>query len=106
MGVLDWELSTLGHPIADFNYHCISWRNIPDLADEKFCKENGILHSLVFLRVAPFACFETFFMSEKRTRLRGSPPFPHVNLDVVPGEICKIHLGSRDRPFQKCPCFP
>ena len=28
MGVLDWELSTLGHPIADFNYHCISWRNI------------------------------------------------------------------------------
>ena len=42
MGVLDWELSTLGHPIADFNYHCISWRNIPDLADEKFCKENGI----------------------------------------------------------------
>ena len=39
MGVLDWELSTLGHPIADFNYHCISWRNIPDLADEKFCKK-------------------------------------------------------------------
>ena len=42
MGVLDWELSTLGHPIADFNYHCISWRNIPDLANEKFCNENGI----------------------------------------------------------------
>ena len=42
MGVLDWELSTLGHPIADFNYHCISWRNIPQLADQKFCNENGI----------------------------------------------------------------
>ena len=42
MGVLDWELSTLGHPVADFNYHCISWRNIPQLADEKFCKEYGI----------------------------------------------------------------
>ena len=42
MGVLDWELSTLGHPIADFNYHCISWRNIPELQDEKFCKESGI----------------------------------------------------------------
>ena len=42
MGVLDWELSTLGHPIADFNYHCISWRNIPQLADQKFCSENGI----------------------------------------------------------------
>ena len=42
MGVLDWELSTLGHPVADFNYHCISWRNIPQLADHKFCSENGI----------------------------------------------------------------
>ena len=42
MGVLDWELSTLGHPIADFNYHCMSWRNIPQLADEKFCQKNGI----------------------------------------------------------------
>tara|TARA_B100000287_G_scaffold435489_1_gene504063 strand:+ start:9423 stop:10496 length:1074 start_codon:yes stop_codon:yes gene_type:complete len=42
MGVLDWELSTLGHPIADFNYHCISWRNIPQLSDQKFCQDNGI----------------------------------------------------------------
>ena len=42
MGVLDWELSTLGHPIADFNYHCISWKNIPQLADQKFCNKNGI----------------------------------------------------------------
>ena len=23
--VLDWELSTLGHPLADFNYHCLTW---------------------------------------------------------------------------------
>ena len=26
IGVLDWELSTLGHPLADFSYHCMSWR--------------------------------------------------------------------------------
>jgi acyl-CoA dehydrogenase len=25
LGVLDWELSTLGHPLADFAYHCMSW---------------------------------------------------------------------------------
>ncbi|BEP65423.1 phosphotransferase (plasmid) [Variovorax sp. V213] len=25
LAVLDWELSTLGHPLADFSYHCISW---------------------------------------------------------------------------------
>ena len=23
--VLDWELSTLGHPLADFAYHCLVW---------------------------------------------------------------------------------
>ena len=25
IAVLDWELSTLGHPFADFSYHCMSW---------------------------------------------------------------------------------
>lgn len=25
IGVLDWELATLGHPLADFSYHCMSW---------------------------------------------------------------------------------
>ena len=26
LAVLDWELSTLGHPMADFSYHMMSWR--------------------------------------------------------------------------------
>jgi acyl-CoA dehydrogenase len=26
LAVLDWELSTLGHPLADFAYHCMAWR--------------------------------------------------------------------------------
>jgi aminoglycoside phosphotransferase (APT) family kinase protein len=26
LAVLDWELSTLGHPLADFSYHCMQWR--------------------------------------------------------------------------------
>ncbi|MDN3988100.1 phosphotransferase [Zwartia vadi] len=25
IGLLDWELATLGHPMADFAYHCMSW---------------------------------------------------------------------------------
>ena len=28
--VLDWELSTLGHPLADFAYHCLIWYRSPD----------------------------------------------------------------------------
>jgi aminoglycoside phosphotransferase (APT) family kinase protein len=27
--VLDWELSTIGHPLADFSYHCMSWHIPP-----------------------------------------------------------------------------
>ncbi|HET9045387.1 MAG TPA: phosphotransferase [Casimicrobiaceae bacterium] len=26
LAVLDWELSTLGHPMADFSYHMMAWR--------------------------------------------------------------------------------
>lgn len=26
IAVLDWELSTLGHPLADFAYHALTWR--------------------------------------------------------------------------------
>jgi aminoglycoside phosphotransferase (APT) family kinase protein len=29
LAVLDWELSTLGHPLADFGYHCMVWRIPP-----------------------------------------------------------------------------
>jgi aminoglycoside phosphotransferase (APT) family kinase protein len=29
VAVLDWELSTLGHPAADFSYHCLSWHIPP-----------------------------------------------------------------------------
>ena len=30
VAVLDWELSTLGHPLVDFAYHCMTWRVTPD----------------------------------------------------------------------------
>lgn len=31
VAVLDWELSTLGHPLADLSYFCMSWCVPPDL---------------------------------------------------------------------------
>ena len=31
LAVLDWELSTLGHPLADFSYHCMAWHIPPGL---------------------------------------------------------------------------
>lgn len=30
IAVLDWELSTIGHPLADFTYHLMIW-NMPDI---------------------------------------------------------------------------
>jgi len=42
IGILDWELSTLGHPIADFSYHCLSWRTQETFWDESKLKELGI----------------------------------------------------------------
>ncbi|MGY0195739.1 phosphotransferase family protein [Leptothrix sp. BB-4] len=30
LAVLDWELSTLGHPLVDFAYHLMTWRVTPD----------------------------------------------------------------------------
>jgi aminoglycoside phosphotransferase (APT) family kinase protein len=29
--VLDWELSTIGDPLADFAYHAMTWRVTPEL---------------------------------------------------------------------------
>ena len=31
IGVLDWELSTIGDPLADFAYHAMAWRVSPEL---------------------------------------------------------------------------
>ncbi len=31
IAVLDWELSTLGDPLADFSYHAMAWRLRPEL---------------------------------------------------------------------------
>lgn len=31
LAVLDWELSTLGHPLADFSYHLMMYRMLPSM---------------------------------------------------------------------------
>ena len=31
IGVLDWELSTIGDPLADFAFHVMTWRVTPEL---------------------------------------------------------------------------
>ena len=38
LAVLDWELSTLGHPMADLSYHMMAWR----LAADEFRGLRGV----------------------------------------------------------------
>jgi aminoglycoside phosphotransferase (APT) family kinase protein len=40
--ILDWELSTLGDPVADFSYHCLQYFMNPILTDENKCEELNI----------------------------------------------------------------
>ena len=93
IGVLDWELSTLGHPLADFAYHCMIWR-IPaqlwrgigglDLAalgipDEtayiaRYMQATGrdVTHLLEF-----FMATTCFAWPRSSTALRNVPPMAH-----------------------------
>jgi aminoglycoside phosphotransferase (APT) family kinase protein len=60
IGILDWELSTLGHPLVDFAYHCLPYRlpghvfngmrgrdveslGLPSEADyvQRYCRKTG-----------------------------------------------------------------
>lgn len=43
LAMLDWELSTIGHPLADFSYHCMSWHLKPG----QFRGVGGLDHKLL-----------------------------------------------------------
>ena len=49
--ILDWELSTLGDPAADFSYHCIQYKLNPILSDEKQCRNMGIPCEMEYLEM-------------------------------------------------------
>ena len=43
IAVLDWELSTIGHPLADFTYHLMAWR-MPEIGIGTGHPRRGALH--------------------------------------------------------------
>ena len=81
LAILDWELSTLGHPLADFSYHCMSWRIPPgqfrgigglDLEALGIPERSGLYRRL--LRGAPDASAWTIWISTSPTTCSASPP--------------------------------
>jgi aminoglycoside phosphotransferase (APT) family kinase protein len=71
LAVLDWELSTIGDPLADFTYHLMQWH----MPQEDTGAGTGSLvgHDLAALGVPPVA--EYVEMYRKRT---GFDPRPHL----------------------------
>lgn len=73
LAVLDWELSTLGHPLADLSYYCMAWHippsvfrgmggadlarlGIPGEAEfiAHYCEQSGLFEPAAVLRHWPF----------------------------------------------------
>ena len=48
--VLDWELATLGHPLADLAYSCLAWRLPPDLQGIKGLDVPGLPDEADYVR--------------------------------------------------------
>jgi aminoglycoside phosphotransferase (APT) family kinase protein len=42
IAVLDWELATLGHPMADLAYNCLPWRLPPELVGFRGFEPEGV----------------------------------------------------------------
>ncbi len=66
MAVLDWELSTLGHPMADFAYHCMSWHIPP-----------GVFRGIGGLDIASLGIpSESQYLQRYCQRTQTAPPTP------------------------------
>jgi aminoglycoside phosphotransferase (APT) family kinase protein len=111
LAVLDWELSTLGDPLADFAYHCMSWHIPPgqfrgiaglDLADlgipsergyvARYCQRTG--------RQEIDAAHWDFYMAYNLFRIAAI--LQGIRKRVVDGTAASAHAqdaGARARPM-------
>jgi aminoglycoside phosphotransferase (APT) family kinase protein len=73
LAVLDWELSTLGDPLADFTYHLMQWHMPP----EETGAGTGSLvgHNLAALGIPALASYVDLYV-----RRTGLDPRPHLDV--------------------------
>jgi aminoglycoside phosphotransferase (APT) family kinase protein len=72
LAVLDWELSTLGHPLVDFAYHVMTWRVTP----EEFRGLKG--HDLAALGIPDEAAYVAAY-----ARRTGRSELPHFEYHLA-----------------------
>lgn len=112
LAVLDWELSTLGHPLADFAYHMMAWRLAPhefrgihgaDLAALGIPSEQEYLERYlqrVGATQAPSATEWNFYMAYNMFRMAGI--LQGVKARALAGNAAStqaLEAGSRARPM-------
>jgi len=112
LAVLDWELSTLGHPLADFAYHMMAWRLAPhefrgiqgaDLAALGIPSEQEYLERYlqrVEATQAPSATEWNFYMAYNMFRMAGI--LQGVKARALAGNAAStqaLEAGSRARPM-------
>jgi aminoglycoside phosphotransferase (APT) family kinase protein len=72
IAVLDWELSTLGDPLADFTYHLMAWHMPPSASTAGTATLAG--HDLAALGIPPMADYVDAYVA--RTGLDPRPALP------------------------------
>ncbi|MBS0420409.1 MAG: phosphotransferase family protein [Proteobacteria bacterium] len=75
LAVLDWELATLGDPLADFVYHCMPWRVAPELTGPGIPTESAYVRAYCErtgrAAVEHFDFYMAFGMFRRAALLRG-----------------------------------
>ena len=87
IAILDWELSTLGHPLADLGFCGMTWHTAPD-------EYGGILGlNYAELGIPDLATFETQYHAHARP----SPPLEDFHIIFSLFRFAVIFVGIADR---------
>jgi len=87
VAILDWELSTLGHPLADLGFCCMPWHSAPD-------EYGGLLGvDLAAMRLPD----EAEFVARYRARLPGAPELRPFHKAFALFRFAVIFVGIADR---------
>ncbi len=119
LAVLDWELSTLGHPLADFTYHLMMYRlpshilgglvgsdlaalGIPSEADyvAAYCRRTGRarIDQLDWYLAFNMFRFAAIIHGIKGRMVRGTAASPHAaSLVAILPELAAIALAQAER---------
>ncbi len=85
--ILDWELSTLGHPLADLGFCCMAWHTSPD--------EYGGIRGLD--RAALGLPSEEDFVARYMAQSPGAPPLTRFHKAFALFRFAVIWVGIADR---------